>query len=276
MSAGNRSGDPMATAEDHLDSDATMVLRDDDAGVATLTLNRPDRFNPLSEAMLDALDGALEAVASDPAVRVVVIAARGRAFCAGHDLREMCTSPSEDYYRALFSRCTRMMLRIVAMPKPVIARVQGLATAAGCQLVASCDLAVAADTARFAVSGVTLGLFCATPGVALSRNVARKQAFEMLITGRFIDAPTAVRYGLVNRAVPSARLDRAVNELAGAILGNPEVAVRAGKQLFYRQLESDLESAYRDAGSVMACNMMEQDTLEGVRAFLDKRPPDRR
>lgn len=253
--------------------DGPMVLREDRDGVSTLTLNRPERFNPLSEAMLDALAGAIDAVAADPATRVLVVAARGRAFCAGHDLREMCASPSLQYYRDLFSRCTELMLSIARCPKPVIARVQGLATAAGCQLVATCDLAVAADTARFAVSGVTLGLFCSSPAVALSRNVPRKQAFEMLITGDFIDAPTALRYGLVNRVVPSGHLDREVERLAGSIMRHPPVAIETGKRVFYHQLQETLESAYRYAGDAMACNMMAEDTLEGVQAFLDKRAP---
>jgi enoyl-CoA hydratase/carnithine racemase len=262
----------MATAEKR-SGDAPLLTTADADGVRTLTLNRPERYNPLSEAMLDALLAALDEAADDDAVRVVVLAARGRAFCAGHDLREMRASPSESYYRRLFARCSAVMLAIVRCPKPVIAQVQGLATAAGCQLVATCDLAVAADTARFAVSGITLGLFCSTPGVALSRNVPRKRAFEMLFTGEFIDAPTAVAYGLVNRAVPSHRLEPETIALAASIRRHPPVAVAAGKRLFYRQLESGLEKAYRDAGEVMACNMMAEDTLEGVQAFLDKRRP---
>jgi enoyl-CoA hydratase/carnithine racemase len=263
----------MASAEIR-SKDAPLVLSFDEEGVRTLTLNRPERFNPLSEAMLDALVAAVDEAAGDDAVRVVVLAARGRAFCAGHDLREMRSNPSETYYRDLFARCSATMLAIVRCPKPVIARVQGLATAAGCQLVASCDLAVAAQSARFAVSGITLGLFCSTPGVALSRNVPRKRAFEMLFTGEFIDAPTAVAYGLVNRAVPGHRLDSETAALAASIRHHPPVAVAAGKRLFYRQLEAGLEQAYRDAGEVMACNMMADATLEGVQAFLEKRPPD--
>lgn len=271
----------MATTEKHagkharkdLHDEAPLVLREDTGVVATLTLNRPQRFNPLSEAMLDALGAAIERVGHDAHVRAVVLAAHGRAFCAGHDLREMRAQPSQDYYRMLFARCTQVMLAIVRCPKPVIARVQGLATAAGCQLVASCDLAVAADTARFAVSGVTLGLFCSTPGVALSRNVARKQAFEMLVTGEFIDAPTALRHGLVNRVVPSAHLDRELATLTDAIARHPPIAVETGKRVFYHQLQDTLEGAYRYAGDAMACNMMAEDTLEGVQAFLDKRPP---
>ena len=260
-------------AVQNAEDETPLVLRTHAGSVATLTLNRPSRFNPLSEAMLDALSEAIEQVGGDAGVRTVVLAAKGRAFCAGHDLREMRAQPSLDYYRMLFARCTQLMLAIVRCPKPVIARVQGLATAAGCQLVATCDLAVAADTARFAVSGVTLGLFCCTPGVALSRNVPRKQAFEMLVTGDFIDAATALRYGLVNRVVPSARLDQAIASLTNAIARHPPVAVQTGKRVFYRQLEQTLADAYRDAGDAIACNMMEEDTLEGVQAFLDKRPP---
>jgi len=263
----------MAIAEQRSCDDGPLVLRTDSGPVATLTLNRAQRFNPLCEAMLDALEAAIEQAGRDPGVRAIVLAAHGRAFCAGHDLREMRAQPSQDYYRTLFARCTQVMLGIVRCPKPVIARVQGLATAAGCQLVATCDLAVAADTARFAVSGVTLGLFCCMPGVALSRNVPRKQAFEMLVTGEFIDAPTALRHGLVNRVVPSARLDAEIASLTDAIARHPPVAVQTGKRVFYRQLEDSLEDAYRFAGDAMACNMMEEDTLEGVQAFLDKRPP---
>ncbi len=264
----------MSAAEDRMQVEGPLVVREDADGVATLTLNRPARFNPLSEAMLDALGGALGEAAADDAVRVVVLAARGRAFCAGHDLREMRAQPSQAYYQDLFARCTQVMLSVVRCPKPVIARVQGLATAAGCQLVATCDMAVAADTARFAVSGVTLGLFCSTPSVALSRNVARKRAFEMLVTGGFIDAPTALGYGLVNRVVPSWRLDAEVQALADTVRRHPPSAVATGKRMFYRQVEQSLEDAYRYAGDVMACNMMEEDTLEGVQAFLDKREPD--
>jgi len=263
----------MAAAEQRMHDEGPLVLCERSGVVATLTLNRPQRFNPLSELMLDALQEALEQVGRDPGVRAVVLAARGRAFCAGHDLREMRAQPSLDYYRMLFARCTQVMLAILRCPKPVIARVQGLATAAGCQLVATCDLAVAADTVRFAVSGVTLGLFCCTPGVALSRNVPRKQAFEMLVTGEFIDAPTALRHGLVNRVVPSAHLDREIGTLTNAITRHPPIAVETGKRVFYQQLQNTLEDAYRHAGEAMACNMMAEDTLEGVQAFLDKRPP---
>ncbi|WP_118180777.1 enoyl-CoA hydratase [Paraburkholderia phosphatilytica] len=241
-------------------------------GVTRLTLNRPDAFNALSEALLDALQRALDTAAQSDA-RVVVIAAAGRAFCAGHDLKEMRAAPSLDYYQKLFARCTKVMLTIQRMPQPVIARVQGIATAAGCQLVAMCDLAVAAETARFAVSGVNLGLFCATPSVPLSRNLSRKAALEMLLTGDFIDAHTARAQGLVNRVVAADQLDAELAKLAASICAKPAEAVRAGKGLFYRQLEMGIEAAYQLAGQTMACNMMDADALEGVQAFIDKRDP---
>ncbi|QQX85164.1 enoyl-CoA hydratase [Cupriavidus necator] len=245
----------------------------DAAGVVRLTMNRPQAFNALSEGLLDALTEALGRLASDHTVRVVVLAGAGKAFCAGHDLREMRASPSHDYYRRLFDRCTRMMMAIQKMPQPVLARVQGIATAAGCQLVAMCDLAVAADDARFAVSGVNLGLFCSTPGVALSRNLHRKQAMEMLLTGDMIDAETARERGLVNRVVPAGQLDQEVARLAASICAKPAAAVAAGKGLFYRQLEMGIEAAYQLAGQTMACNMMDESALEGVQAFIDKRSP---
>ena len=254
----------------HADSILVTTI---EAGVATLTMNRPAQYNVLSAEMLDALQSQLEALAAQPAVRVVVLAAAGKAFCAGHDLREMRAEPSLAFYQALFAQCSRLMATIQALPQPVIARVQGVATAAGCQLVAMCDLAVAADTARFAVSGVNLGLFCATPSVALSRNVSRKAAFEMLVTGDFIDAAQARERGLVNRVVPPDRLDAEVRSLADSIVAKPAVAIAAGKGLFYRQLEMGIDAAYQLAGQTMACNMMAPDTLEGVQAFIDKRPP---
>ncbi|MDR3099907.1 MAG: enoyl-CoA hydratase [Paraburkholderia sp.] len=241
------------------------------SGVVRLTLNRPDAFNALSEALIDALQAQLAAVAQSDA-RVVVIAAAGRAFCAGHDLREMRAAPSLDYYKRLFARCSKMMLAIQSMPQPVIARVQGVATAAGCQLVAMCDLAVAAESARFAVSGINLGLFCSTPAVPLTRNVSRKAAFEMLMTGEFIDAQKALREGLVNRVVAAEELDDAVAALAASICAKPREAVAAGKGLFYRQLEMGVEAAYQLAGQTMACNMMTDPALDGVQAFIDKRP----
>lgn len=252
----------------------TPLLQDrDDRGVVTLTLNRPQAFNALSEAMLTALGEAVEVLAEDETVRAVVLGASGKAFCAGHDLKEMRAEPSVEYYERLFAQCTAVMLSIQRLPVPVIARVQGLATAAGCQLVAMCDLAVASEDARFAVSGVNVGLFCATPGVALSRNVPRKAAFEMLVTGAFVSAAEAERLGLINRvAVPDA-LDDEVEALVASIVAKPRVAVAMGKALFYRQIEVDIRSAYADAAVTMACNMMDPTALEGVQAFIDKRPP---
>jgi enoyl-CoA hydratase/carnithine racemase len=255
-------------------SDAPLVQRDTDArGVVTLTLNRPQAFNSLSEAMLTALQAELDAVAADAQARVVVIAAAGKAFCAGHDLKEMRAEPSFEYYQRLFAQCGRMMMTVQRLPVPVIARVQGIATAAGCQLVAMCDLAVAASTARFAVSGVNLGLFCSTPSVALTRNLSRKAAFEMLVTGEFISAEEARLKGLVNRVAPPEQLDAETERLVAAIVAKPAVAIAAGKGLFYRQLETGIEAAYGDAAGTMACNMMDGSALEGVQAFIDKRPP---
>jgi enoyl-CoA hydratase/carnithine racemase len=244
-----------------------LVLHEKDSrGVVTLTLNRPQAFNALSQAMLEALQAALDRVGSDDSARVVVIAAAGKAFCAGHDLKEMRAEPSQAYYERLFAQCGRMMMTIQQLPVPVIARVQGIATAAGCQLVAMCDLAVAAREARFAVSGVNLGLFCSTPSVALSRNLSRKAAFEMLATGDFISADEARDKGLVNRVAE-------VEQLVARIVSKPRVALAMGKALFYRQLETGIAAAYEDAQQTMACNMMEDSALEGVQAFNDKRPP---
>jgi enoyl-CoA hydratase/carnithine racemase len=243
-------------------------------GVVRLTLNRPSQFNALSESLMHAVQAELEAIAADPDARVVVLGAAGKAFCAGHDLREMRASPSHDYYRALFAQCARLMMTIQQLPQPVIARVHGIATAAGCQLVAMCDLAVASSDAKFAVSGVNLGLFCSTPAVALSRNLSRKAAFEMLVTGEFIDAQTALARGLVNRVVAPDALDAEVDRLAASICAKPAVAIAAGKGLFYRQLEMGIDAAYQLAGQTMACNMMDESALEGVQAFIDKRPPN--
>jgi len=245
----------------------------DARGVVTLTLNRAQAFNALSEAMLDALQAELDRLAGDERVRVVVIAAAGKAFCAGHDLKEMRAEPSQAYYERLFGQCGTMMLAIQKLPVPVIARVQGIATAAGCQLVAMCDLAVAAREAKFAVSGVNLGLFCATPSVALSRNLPRKAAFEMLVTGKFITADEALAKGLLNHVVAAEALDAEVEALAASIVAKPRVAIAMGKALFYRQLETGIASAYQDAGRTMACNMMDAAALEGVQAFIDKRAP---
>jgi len=251
-----------------------LVKRASDArGVITLTLNRPQAFNALSEALLAALQRELDALETDASARVLVLAGAGKAFCAGHDLREMRAQPSLEYYQRLFAQCSRMMLTLRQLPIPVIARVHGLATAAGCQLVAQCDLAVASSEARFAVSGVNLGLFCSTPAVPLSRNVPLKQAFEMLVTGDFVDANEARARGLVNRVAPPEAIDAEIERLAAVILRKPRVAIALGKELFYRQSELGLASAYEAAGSTMACNMMEAEALEGVQAFIEKRPP---
>ncbi|WP_373182294.1 enoyl-CoA hydratase [Halomonas campaniensis] len=249
------------------------VLRQDHDGVTTLTLNRPGSFNALSEEMLEALQDELARLADDGGVRCVVIAAEGRAFCAGHDLKQMRANPDKAYYQTLFARCGAVMQAIVELPVPVIARVQGLATAAGCQLVASCDLAVAARSARFAVSGINAGLFCSTPAVALSRNVARKRAMELLFTGEFIDAETARDWGLVNRIADDEALEAAVAELTTSICAKSAVAVRTGKAMFQRQLQMPLDEAYAFAGEVMACNMMAEDAGEGIDAFIEKRAP---
>ncbi|GMV45967.1 MAG: enoyl-CoA hydratase [Pseudomonadota bacterium] len=252
-----------------------LVRHERDArGVVTLTLNRPQAFNALSEGMIAALHAALERAGADEAARVVVIRGSGKAFCAGHDLKEMRAAPSLAYYERLFADCARMMLAIQKLPLPVIARVHGIATAAGCQLVAMCDLALAAREAKFAVSGVNLGLFCSTPSVALARNLPRKAAFEMLVTGDFIDAEEARAKGLVNHVVDAAQLDAEVDALAARIVGKPRVAIALGKALFYRQLEQGIAAAYADAGSTMACNMMDASALEGVQAFIDKRKPN--
>jgi enoyl-CoA hydratase/carnithine racemase len=250
------------------------VLRSQDArGVVTLTLNRPQAYNALSEAMLTELQREFDAIASDESVRVVVIAAEGKAFCAGHDLKEMRADPSLENYERLFAQCSEMMLTIQRLPVPVIARVQGIATAAGCQLVAMCDLAVASSTARFAVSGVNVGLFCSTPGVALSRNVLRKPAFEMLVTGEFISAEEAKARGLINRVAEPKHLDGELEKLVATILAKPRAAIAMGKEFFYRQAELGIAAAYEAASQTMACNMMDEAALEGVQAFIEKRPP---
>ena len=256
-----------------MNSDAPVLNTRDARGVVTLTLNRPLAFNALSEGMLSELQAQIDLTAADSSVRAVVLAAAGKAFCAGHDLKEMRAAPSLAYYETLFNQCARMMLSLQRLPVPVIARVQGLATAAGCQLVAMCDLAVASTTARFAVSGVNLGLFCATPGVALSRNLQRKAAFEMLVTGEFITAEQALEKGLVNRVAAPDFIDAEVESLVASIVAKPRLAIALGKQLFYRQLETGVEAAYADAAQTMACNMMDESALEGVQAFIDKRPP---
>jgi enoyl-CoA hydratase/carnithine racemase len=263
-----------ATPPKTFNAEEPMLLRsDDDRGVVTLTLNRPHAFNALSEAMLSELQRELHAIAHDEAVRVVVLAAEGKAFCAGHDLKEMRAEPSLEYYQKLFAQCSDMMLAIQRLPVPVIARVQGLATAAGCQLVAMCDLAVASRTAKFAVSGVNLGLFCSSPGVPLSRNVLQKQAFEMLVTGEFISADEAKARGLVNRVAEPDQLDGELEKLVATILAKSRAAVAIGKEFFYRQTELGIAAAYEAASRTMACNMMDKSALEGVQAFIEKRSP---
>jgi enoyl-CoA hydratase/carnithine racemase len=254
-------------------AEPVLLSSRDARGVHTLTLNTPRSFNVLSEAMLAALQSALGAVDADPQARLVVIAANGRAFCAGHDLKQMRATPELAYYQKLFAQCSRLMLAIRKLEVPVIARVQGLATAAGCQLVAQCDLAVASDNASFGVNGIDVGLFCATPGVALSRNILPKQAMEMLLTGDFISADEARVRGLVNRVVAPDALDAELQALVERILAKPREALAMGKALFYRQLETGLESAYQLAGQSMACNMAHEVAQEGVQAFIDKRPP---
>ncbi len=253
--------------------DPYVLTEIDERGVVRLTLNRPRQFNALSEEMLAALQAELDAIAANPQARVVVLAGAGKAFCAGHDLKQMQSHPDQRYYEDLFARCSEMMLTIQRLPQPVIARVHGIATAAGCQLVAMCDLAVASSEAKFAVSGINVGLFCSTPSVALSRNIGRKAAFEMLVTGEFIDAHTAQRLGLVNRVAEPEVLDAEVERLVTAILAKPAESIAIGKSLFYRQIELPMAEAYQLAGQTMACNMMESCAQEGVAAFVEKRPP---
>ena len=251
-----------------------LLQTKDERGVVTLTLNRPGNFNALSEEMLAALQQALDGIAGDESVRVVVLAANGKAFCPGHNLKEMIATPELAYYQQLFAQCSRVMLTIQKLPVPVVARVHGIATAAGCQLVAQCDLAVASTDARFAVSGVNLGLFCSTPSVPLLRNVPAKFAMEMLVTGDFISAQQAHERGLVNRAVAPDQLDAEVGKLVDSILSKPRAAIAMGKELFYRQRELGLEAAYQLANQTMAVNMMDPCAQEGVTAFTEKRKPD--
>ena len=250
-----------------------VLLVEQHGPVTTLTLNRPQQYNALSEQLLTALQQALDRIAADPDTRVVVLAARGKAFCPGHDLKQMRANESREYHQDLFGQCSRMMLSINQLPQPVIAKVQGIATAAGCQLVAACDLAIAARSVRFAVSGINLGLFCSTPAVALSRNLSRKQALGMLLTGDFIDAETALSYGLLNQVVADEELDDAVAAMADKICAKSALALRIGKDMFYRQLDMPLEEAYGYAGERMACNMDSADAREGIDAFLQKRQP---
>jgi enoyl-CoA hydratase/carnithine racemase len=253
--------------------EAPYVLREDKDGVATLTLNRGDRMNPLSTAMLSALQAELDRVAKGGNTKVVVLAGAGKHFCAGHDLREMRAHPGKAWQKALFEQCSEMMLSLVRLPQPVIARVQGVAVAAGCQLVAMCDLAVASEVAQFALPGIKSGIFCTTPGVGVARNLARKHALEMLFTGDLIDAKTALSWGLVNRVVPPADLGVEVDKLAGKILAHSAAVVGLGKKFFYEQVEKGLTGAYALASEGMACNMMLEDAAEGIDAFIAKRKP---
>ncbi len=250
------------------------LLESTHEGVHTLTLNRPSQFNAMTEELLDALLMALDHIAAKDSVRVVVLAANGKAFCAGHDLRQVRARDELEYQRRLFGRSSEFMQKIISLPQPVIARVHGMATAAGCQLVAGCDLAVASTTATFAVSGVRLGLFCSTPAVPLLRNVPLKPAMEMLLTGEFIDAETALRYSLVNRICPPNELDACIDALAQSICRKPARIIKLGKELIYRQAEQTLAQSYADATETIASNMMMEEAIEGVDAFLEKRLPE--
>ena len=254
-------------------SEPLVQSNQDERGVVRITLTDPQRFNALSAEMLAALQAALDTVAKDEQARVVVLAAEGKAFCAGHNLKDMAAHTELAYYQQLFAQCSRMMLSLQKLPVPVIARVQGIATAAGCQLVAQCDLAVASSEARFATSGIQYGLFCSTPSVPLVRNMPIKQSMEMLLTGEFIDAQTALHYGLLNRVAEPEQLDAAVEELVAAIVSKPRVAIKMGKELVYRQREMGLESAYQLAVQTMATNMLDADAQEGAQAFAQKRKP---
>ena len=251
----------------------SILLRQIENGICTLTLNRPEKYNALSSDMLDAIQAALDEIAADESINVVIIAANGKAFCPGHDLKEMRSSEDRAFHQALFDKCGNMMLSINKLPQPVIAQVHGIATAAGCQLVANCDLAVASDEARFAVSGINVGLFCSTPAVPLSRNLPRKQAMEMLLTGDFISADAALQYGLVNRVVGIDELASTTRQLAEKITEKSSHAIRIGKEMFYRQLPLDLSEAYAFASERMTCNMDSDDAREGIDAFIEKRKP---
>jgi len=249
-----------------------LLLQETDQGVSRLTLNRPDKFNALSEELLAELKHTLSDIKDNDDIATVILAANGKAFCAGHDLRQMRASHDSGYYQDLFSNCSEVMQLIGELPQPVIAEVQGIATAAGCQLVATCDLAIASQSARFAVSGINLGLFCSTPSVALSRNISRKRAFEMLLTGDFINADRAAEYGLINYAVDDTELRTTTDALALNIASKPLAARKVGKAMFYQQLSKDLSDAYAYSGNVMAGNMMNPETVEHIDAFLEKRP----
>ena len=254
-------------------SSQAILIREDENGITRLTLNRPQQYNALSSAMLSELQAALDDISADDGIHVVIIAANGKAFCAGHDLKEMRSSDDQAFHQALFNQCSAMMLTINQMPQPVIAQVNGIATAAGCQLVANCDLAVATFDSRFAVSGINVGLFCSTPAVPLSRNLPRKQALQMLLTGDFISAEQAQAYGLINDVVNDDELQQATTDLARKITAKSPLAIRLGKQMFYRQLAMDLPAAYAFASEKISCNMNSDDAREGIDAFIEKRTP---
>ena len=261
------------TAPLHPAGEAPLVARSDDAGVVTLTLNRGERFNPLSSAMIAALEAELDAVAVDRTARVVVLAGAGRGFCAGHDLKEMRAHVDDRAWpTGLFTACSRMMVKLTELPQPVIARVHGIATAAGCQLVSMCDLAIAAEGARFALPGVNIGVFCSTPAVGVARNIGRKRSLEMLLTGELVDARTALAWGLVNRVVPVEGVDAEIAKFTSTIVARSRKVVATGKRAFYRQIEQPIAGAYALAGETMACSMLEEDAAEGIDAFLGKRP----
>ena len=251
-----------------------IIERETRDGVCYLTLNRAEKFNALSEEMLTCFQQHIDVIKDDNSIRCVVLAAKGKAFCAGHDLKQMRANPDEAYYQKLFRQCTRVMQSLIELPVPVIAQVQGIATAAGCQLVATCDIAVASHEASFAVSGINAGLFCSTPAVALSRNIKTKDAFKMLVTGEFIDAGTAMEKGLINDVVEEDQLVNKVKQITDSICAKSPVAVRIGKSMFYKQKELNRADAYDYASQVMACNMMEADANEGIDAFIEKRQPN--
>jgi enoyl-CoA hydratase/carnithine racemase len=262
-----------------MESKMAILERHDEGAVAHLTLNAPDRLNALSDEMLAALQAELDSLQNENSIRCVILSGAGKAFCAGHDLKQITASRQaadggKAYFKDLFERCARMIMSIQSIPQPVIAQVHGIATAAGCQLVASCDLAVAASETRFGVNGVNIGLFCSTPMVALSRNIPRKMAFEMLTTGAFIDADRAAELGLINRAVSAETLEAETRTLADTIASKLGAAVKIGKQAYYEQVQMPLSQAYAYTGDVMVENMLYRDTEEGIAAFLDKRPPD--
>ena len=252
----------------------SILIREDEKGIARLTLNRPQQYNALTGALLSKLQTALDDISADDSIRVVIIAANGKAFCAGHDLKEIRASEDQAFHQELFDKCGSVMLTINRMPQPVIAEVRGIATAAGCQLVASCDLAVATANSRFAVSGINVGLFCSTPAVPLSRNLPRKQALQMLLIGDSISADQAQAYGLINDIVDDDALREATTALARKIAAKSPLAIKLGKQMFYQQLPLDLSSAYEFASEKMACNMDSQDAREGIDAFIEKRAPE--